>query len=111
MERMNTTNAPPATSAAPTYRTDDLPFAAYLHASRKLRFVECELNGTSRVAFVFADPGNAGDQLHLDFEAGAECSAAALYDSIRRLRRVMDGTRTKTSTQGATHNEHPSRRS
>jgi hypothetical protein len=108
---MNTTNASPATHA-PTYRTDDLPFAAYLHASRKLRFVECEVHGsTGRVAFVFADPSDAGHELHLDFEAGAECSAAALYDSIRRLRRVMDGTRTKSSTQGATNNEHHSRHS
>lgn len=108
---MNTISAESATHPSRTYRTDDLPFAAYLHASRKLRFVECEVNGTGRVAFVFADPANAGEQLHLDFEAGAECSAAALYDSIRRLRRVMDGTRTKSTsnTQGAMHNEHPFR--
>jgi hypothetical protein len=78
-----------------TYSTEDLPFAAYLHTSRKLRFLNCQVNGSDRIAFVFADPNNEGEQLHLNFESGAECPAATFYDSIRHLRRVMDRTRSK----------------
>jgi hypothetical protein len=89
-----------------SFATEDLPFAAYLNASRKLRFLACQASGNGRIAFVFADPNNEGDQLHLSFESGAECPAAALYDSIRHLRRVMDRTRTRSTEQ----NEHHSQR-
>jgi hypothetical protein len=85
-----------------TLATEDLPFAAYLHATRHLRFVSCEATGNDRVAFVFADPNNEGDRLHLEYESGAECPAAAFYDSIRHLRRVMDRTRSRSNEQ----NEH-----
>lgn len=86
------------------FLTEDLPFAAYLHTSRKLRFLTCQVNGTDRVAFVFADPNHEGDKLHLEFESGAECPAAVFYDSIRHLRRVMDRTRSNEQ------NEHTRRR-
>jgi hypothetical protein len=89
-----------------TFSTEDLPFAAYLRASRKLRFLTCQVSGTDRVAFVFADPNNEGEQLQLNFESGAECPAAAFYDSIRHLRRVMDRTRTRSIEQ----NEHATSR-
>ena len=86
------------------FLTEDLPFAAYLHASRKLRFLTCQqVSGNDRVAFVFADPNNEGDRLHLNFESGAECPAAAFYDSIRHLRRVMDRTRTRSIEQNEYH--------
>jgi len=88
-----------------TYRTEDLPFAAFLCATRKLRFLACEsVNGTGRIAFNFADNDGAGDLLHVQFESGAECPAAAFYDSIRHLRRVMDRTTSKEQ------NEHESPR-
>jgi hypothetical protein len=97
----------PTQSLAPrkeeTFSTEDLPCAAYVHASRKLRFLTCQVSGIDRVAFVFADPNNEGDQLHLDFESGAECPAAAFYDSIRHLRRVMDRTRTRSTEQNEHH--------
>ncbi len=70
--------------------TQDLPFAAFLHATRKLRFLACEcLNGNGRVAFVFDDPSEDGEQLHIEFESGAECPAVSFYDAVRHLRRVM----------------------
>ncbi len=75
------------------YRTPDLPFAAYLHSTRKLAFLRCEMNGSSRVDFVFEDPAGAGEELSVEFESGtAQCSPVVFYDSIRHLRRVMDGT-------------------
>jgi len=77
-----------------TYRTEDLPFAAFLHASRRLRFLCCERgNGDGRVAFEFDDPNGKGESLQIQFESGAECPAVSFYDSVRHLRRVMDGTR------------------
>ena len=92
----------PAPREKESFSTEDLPFAAYIHASRKLRFLTCQVSGTDRVAFVFADPNNEGDQHQLNFESGAECAAAAFYDSIRHLRRVMDRTRSRSID----HNEH-----
>ena len=85
------------------FGTEDLPFAAFLHATRKLRFLVCECsNGNGRIAFVFDDPKREGDRLHIEFESGAECPAVSFYDSIRHLRRVMDGTRNR----GAVEHEH-----
>ncbi len=85
-----------------TFSTEDLPFAAYLHAAHKLRFIGCEQGDEiGRVAFIFSDPEVRGDQMNIDFESGAECPAATFYDSIRHLRRVMDRTRS---------NEHDERK-
>ena len=83
--------------------TQDLPFAAFLHATRKLRFLSCEcLNGNGRVAFVFDDPSEEGERLNVEFESGAECPAVSFYDSIRHLRRVM----TKVQNNGVIEHEY-----
>jgi len=83
----------------PRFHTEDLPFAAFLCATRRLRFLGCEsANGNARVAFIFDDPANEGERLQVEFESGAECSAAAYYDSVRHLRRVM----TRAMEQGIT---------
>lgn len=66
------------------FRTEDLPLAAYVYTTRKLQFLRCEpVLGNGRVAFVFADPNGEGEQLHIAFESGEECAAAAFSDSIR----------------------------
>ncbi len=83
------------------FSTEELPFAAFLYATRSLRFLGCEsLNGNGRIAFVFDDPKCEGERLHIEFESGAECPAATFYDSVRHLRRVMD----RTQSTGA--NDH-----
>lgn len=85
-----------------TFRTEDLPFSAFLHATRRLRFLGCEpVNGSGRMDFVFDDPQGKGERLHIEFESGAECPAATFYDSVRHLRRVM----TRIQSTGATQNE------
>jgi len=96
-----------STAAPTTFITDDLPFAAYLHASRKLRFISCQEQDTGRMSFIFDDPKREGDWLHVEFESGAECAAATFYDSIRHLRRVMDRTRTRSQEP---HEQHTCRR-
>ena len=88
------------------FRTKDLPFAAFLHATRLLRFLGCEpLNGSGRIIFVFDDPEDEGDRLQIDFESGAECPASVFYDSVRHLRRVM----TRVGNKGAMDNEQYTR--
>ena len=86
--------------------TQDLPLAAFLHSTRRLRFLACErVDGNGRITFVFEDLNGEGEHLHIAFEAGAECPAAAFYDSIRHLRRVMDGTK-NSRNKGAFENEN-----
>ena len=88
------------------FSTQDLPFAAFLHATRRLRFLGCDpVNGNGRVAFAFNDPKGEGEALYVEFESGAECSAAGFYDSVRHLRRVMDGIMKKRN-RGAIRNEY-----
>lgn len=83
--------------------TEDLPFAAYLLATRKLTFIGCEiLNSNGRLIFTFADPSRQAESLHIAFESGAECPAVVFYDSIRHLRRVM----TRVQNNGASKNDH-----
>ncbi len=73
--------------------TSFLPLAAFLHCTGKLKFIGCEPEQNGRHAiFVFEDPDKEGQQIAVEFEAGAQCGAAALYDSIRRLRRLIDQT-------------------
>ena len=85
------------------FHTEDLPLAAFICATRKLPFLCCEsVNGNGRVAFVFEDAQGEGEQLHIQFEAGAECPAAAFYDSVRHLRRVM----TRVGNNGPSKSEH-----
>lgn len=85
------------------FQTEDLPFAAYLSTTRRLRFLGCESNGGGRINFIFDDPASEGERLHVAFESGAECSAVGFYDSVRHLRRVMDRTDRATS-KGASEN-------
>jgi hypothetical protein len=100
-------NTAPVDAKTINFMTDDLPFAAYLHASRKLRFIACQEQDTGRMSFIFDDPKREGEWLQVEFESGAECAAATFYDSIRHLRRVMDRTRTRSLEP---HEQHSRRR-
>jgi hypothetical protein len=80
-----------------SFRTIDLLFAAFLHSTRALPFLGCEVNGRGRIAFVFDDPNAQGGQLHIEFESEAQCPAAAFYDSVKHLRRIMDRSKLQTN--------------
>lgn len=85
------------------FRTEDLPLAAFLHATRRLPFVGCEsINGNGRIAFLFEDPNGEGEHCQVQFESGAECPAVSFYDSVRHLRRVM----TRVGSNGTRNTEH-----
>ncbi len=91
----------------PTFCTQNLPLAAFICATRRLVFLGCEAaNGSGRVSFLFDDPRQEGSQLQIEFESGAECPAVAFYDSVRHLRRVMDGTMDGTRNKGALEHDH-----
>lgn len=70
--------------------TKRLPFAIFLHASQKLRFVglEPDANGND-VHFVFADPDGIADELEFAFERGEMASAISLFASQKFLRKKM----------------------
>ncbi len=91
------------------FRTADLPLAAFLHSTRKLKFLRCESvsgNGGGKLEFIFEDPDGQGEDLHLGFESGAECPAASFYDSLRHIRKIM--TRTPTNQKGEQSNHERS---
>ena len=89
------------------FRTHDLPLAAFLHATRELRFLDCQpVNDAFRVVFLFEDPNLDGDRLRVEFEGGAVCPAAAFYDSVRHLRRVTDGTRNNRNKGALEREQH-----
>jgi hypothetical protein len=86
-----------------TFKTSDLPFAAFLFSTQKLEFLGCEVAaGTSRIEFIFQDNQGEGEKLHLSFETGAKCAAASYYDAVRHLRRAM----TRTQNNGTKEHEH-----
>ena len=74
------------------FRTAHLPLAAFILTGQQLRFLRCQRMSADRVEFIFDDPHGCGEQLGLSFECGAECPATSFYDSIRRLRKIMDAT-------------------
>ena len=71
------------------FKTEDLPFAAFLACTRKLQFLRCEANG-QRALFVFEDPENIGDRLYLDFKSGEMAPADSFYSCVKSLRQAMD---------------------
>ena len=72
------------------FKTEDLPFAAFLACSKSLDFVGCERNDHGRISFVFNDPENRGERLWLAYETGATAPVNAFYAAIRALRQAMD---------------------
>jgi hypothetical protein len=70
--------------------TERLPLAAYLHASKKLKFRLCGQGlNPGKILFSFTDPDAIGDQLEVEFDSGAACSATALFASQKFMRRKM----------------------
>lgn len=78
------------------FRTDSLPLASFLFTTKRLMFLRREPSG-SRLAFVFDDPEGLGESLQIAFESGAECPAAAFYDSVRHLRRIMTRVQSRSN--------------
>ncbi len=72
-----------------TLRTKKLPFAGWLYATSRLRFLRCEPEGDGLIAFLFSDERNEGPELEIEFESGAQVNAPVFYDSIKRLRSLM----------------------
>lgn len=94
------------------FRTQDLPFAAYLHATKNLTFLGCEfVHGSHHVlAFTFSDPNDEGPGLQIAFEGGAPVPAVAYFDTIRRLRRFMTEFQNQHTSIGAVNDDRPHQR-
>lgn len=73
----------------PTFSTERLQLAIYLHASQRLPFLRCDAGQNSKIRFVFEDPDSSGPQAELEFDRGAEVAASGLFASQKYLRRRM----------------------
>jgi hypothetical protein len=54
-----------------TFRTESLPVAAFIHASRSLKFIGCKPSRPGIQEFVFYDPDECGSDLEFAFDNGA----------------------------------------
>jgi hypothetical protein len=88
--------------AAPTFTTERLPLAVFLHATERLALLRCEPSDNQKVTFVFHDPEGMGSQVELEFDRGATVTAHALFASQKFLRRLM----TKTLNTRSIENRH-----
>jgi len=72
--------------------TDHLPLASFIHCTKRLPFLGCEpeRDGGRHVIFIFSDSHGEANKIITEFESGAQCSAADFYDSLRRLRKLID---------------------
>ncbi len=70
------------------YTTRNLPLAAFLVASRKLKLLR--IDATSHAAFfVFDDPNHNGADLEAEFLSGqATVSASGFHAQLRRLKQL-----------------------
>jgi hypothetical protein len=93
-------------SHAPTFKTERLQLAIYLHASERLALFGCELADSGKVKFVFRDPDRFGSQLELEFDRGAQVSAVSLFASQKFLRRQMSDTLNNRRI-GKSNEHHP----
>ncbi len=71
-------------------RTQDLPFAAFLASTRRLRFLSCEKAEKGQIDFVFEDPEGRGPMLYLEYRSGAAAPVATFYACLKYLRKAMD---------------------
>lgn len=76
-----------------TFSTERLPLAVYLHATNRLKFLNCEQSAQAgRLAFVFEDNEGAGAAEQLAFDFGAVAPAVAIFASLNFLRKLMTST-------------------
>jgi hypothetical protein len=73
----------------PTFSTERLQLAIYLHASGRLPFLRCEAQSNGKVRFVFEDESLEGAKAELEFDLGAIVAATGLFASQKYLRRKM----------------------
>jgi hypothetical protein len=92
--------------AEPEFFTKRLQLAIYLHASGGLNFRRVEPVEAGKLAFVFADPDEAGPELELEFERGASVSAKNLFASQTFLRRQMSEGLNEDRKIGEPHHGH-----
>jgi hypothetical protein len=79
----------PVNPLSPSFSTERLQLAIYLHASQRLPFLGCEAGANGKVRFAFDDASGIGPQVELEFDRGAEVAASDLFASQKYLRRKM----------------------
>jgi hypothetical protein len=77
---------------SPTFSTERLQLAIYLHAAQRIPFLCCDAGQNGKISFVFEDQDSSGPQAELEFDRGAEVAASDLFASQKYLRRAMSAT-------------------
>ena len=87
-----------------TFATSNLGLAAYLLASKRLKFVRIETSNPNQADFVFDDPSGTGEAIDIEFGAGDPLvPAASFHRALRSLRHMIDrkgSSSTKIQTIG-----------
>ena len=79
----------PAKRSSHLFETHNLALAAFLIASKYLRYRGTRVEA-GRATFAFEDLDGLGPKLEGEFLSGAECSATLFHSSVKRLRREID---------------------
>lgn len=88
-----------------TFQTESLPVAAYIHASRSLKFVGCKPSRPGIQEFVFSDPDDRGSDLEFTFDNGGTVGASAMFSAVKFLRTEMSKSSTSNLNTGASLND------
>jgi hypothetical protein len=91
-----------------TWRTENLPAAAYIHGGRHLKFVRCEPTRPGLSSFVFEDPEDKGSDLEYAYDSGATGVLSAFFSAIKFLRTQMTAVAKSSQNLGASFNGHSS---
>jgi len=90
--------------SGPTFATDRLALAIAMHATGRLRFLNCTLASQNKVNFVFADPDGKSSDHEFDFSSGSlTAPVTAVFASQNFLRDQMTRTLQDRRTGHATN--------
>lgn len=93
-----------------TFQTESLPVAAYIHASRSLKFIGCKPSRPGIQQFLFFDPDGRGSDLEFAFDNGAKVGASAMFSAVKFLRTEMSKSSSPNINTGAPNNDRISNR-
>ncbi|GEM_PF-3794619 len=73
------------------FRTTNLPLAAAITASTKLKLIRVDADSIKQASMVFHDPSGIGAQLELEFLSGQFMVSASQYAvQLRAMRRQVE---------------------
>jgi hypothetical protein len=89
-----------------TFTTERMQLAIYLHATDRLRLIECVQARPGTIEFVFDDPDQHGMEYEFEFNKGAAVSALAIFASQKYIRQMMARANDKKHTGRVNDRQH-----